>query len=254
MDLTKNAFKAAIKAGQRQVGMWCSLPEPGLAELMGAIGYDWLLVDTEHSPLTAVDTLPMLRATDQFAMSALVRPGWNDAVEIKKMLDLGAQSLLIPFVQNGDEARAAVAATRYPPHGIRGVSGMSRSSMYGLVDDYAKRAADELCVIVQIETMDAAERVEEIAAVEGVDGVFVGPADLAASMGHVGNAKHPDVQAMIARTIERITAAGKPAGFLSPDDEMLQMSLDAGAVFVAVDLDIAILKREATARLARWRG
>lgn len=254
MEMPRNAFKAALQAGQRQIGMWSTLPDPAIAELMGGIGYDWFLIDTEHSPLTAVDTLPMMRGAELFGMSAVVRPGWNDPIEIKKMLDLGARSLLIPFVQNGEEAAAAVGACRYPPAGFRGVSGLSRSSYYGLVDGYAHKAASETCVIVQIETADAAERVEEIAGVDGVDGVFVGPADLAASMGHLGNAKHPEVQAMIKRTIERITAAGKPAGFLSPDDELLQLSLDAGAVFVAVDLDIAILKREAAKRLDRWRG
>lgn len=252
MDIPQNAFKAALRSGQRQIGMWCSLPDPAVGEVMGACGYDWILIDTEHSPMSAVDTLPILRAVSQFAISPLVRPGWNDAVEIKKLLDIGVQSLLIPFVQNADEARAAVAAVRYPPDGIRGVSGSSRASMYGAVTGYAQKAQDQICLIVQIETKEAADRVEEIAAVEGVDGVFVGPADLAASMGHLGNAKHPDVQATIKQTIERITAAGKPAGFLSLNDEMLEMVVEAGAVFIAVDVDVAMLRREAAARLARW--
>jgi 4-hydroxy-2-oxoheptanedioate aldolase len=253
MDMPKNRFKAALQAGTRQIGMWSTMPAPAIAEVMGALGYDWLLIDTEHSPLTAVDTLPMLRATDQFAMSAIVRPGWNDPVEIKKLLDMGVQSLLIPFVQTAEEAAAAVAATRYPPQGIRGVSGLSRASMYGMVPGYAQKAADEICVIVQVETKEAAERVEEIAAVEGVDGIFVGPADLAASIGHAGNAGHPEVQALIKDTIERITAAGQPAGFLSPDDGALGMVVEAGATFIAVDLDIAVIKREAAARLSRWQ-
>ena len=144
MDLPKNAFKAALKAGRKQIGMWVSIPDSGVVELLASCGYDWLLIDTEHSAMGAVDTLPLMQAAAPYPVSVVVRPGWNDAVEIKRLLDCGAQSLLIPYVQNAGEAAAAVAATRYPPHGIRGMAGTTRATRYGAVKDYATRAYEEI--------------------------------------------------------------------------------------------------------------
>ena len=190
MDLPKNAFKAALKAGQRQIGLWVTIPDSGLVEMLAGCGYDWLLLDNEHSAMSAVETLPLLQAA-AYRVTTVVRPGWNDAVEIKKLLDLGAQTLLVPYVQNAEEARAAVAAVRYPPAGMRGVAGLTRASRYGAVADYHRRTQDEICLLVQVETAEALRHIEDIAAVEGVDGIFIGPSDLAASMGYPGQSSHP---------------------------------------------------------------
>jgi 4-hydroxy-2-oxoheptanedioate aldolase len=244
MEMIANRFKAALKAGERQIGLWCTIPDNGVVEMLAACGYDWLLIDTEHSAMGAVETMPLMQAAAPYPVSAVVRPGWNDPVEIKKLMDCGAQSLLIPYV----------AATRYPPEGIRGVAGTTRASRFGLIPDYVRRAAEETCVLVQAETAEALEELDAIAAVEGVDGVFIGPADLAASMGHPGNPGHPDVTAAILDAIRRLSAAGMPAGILSLDQGLLRRAEEAGAQFIAVGLDLALLRDQARARRAEWAG
>lgn len=254
MDLPRNAFKAALKAGRTQIGLWVSIPDSGVVELLAGCGYDWLLIDTEHSPMGAVDTMPLMQAAAPYPVSTVVRPGWNDPVEIKKLLDCGAQSLLIPYVQNAEEAATAVAATRYPPQGIRGMAGTTRASRYGAIKDYATRAAEEICLLVQVETAEALANIETIAAVEGVDGIFIGPADLAASMGYPGQGSHPEVKAAVLDAVHRITAAGLPAGFLSLDPAMQDAVHEAGGAFIAVDVDMALMRREATAKAAHWRA
>ncbi len=253
MDLPKNRFKAALKAGQRQIGIWCSIPDPNNIELLANCGYDWLLIDTEHTPIESTEAVALLRAAEPYPTTPIVRPGWNDMVDIKRLLDGGAQSLLIPYVQSADEARAAVAAVRYPPRGMRGVSGLSRASRFGAIKDYNIRAEEEICLLLQLETVEAIEHLDEICTIDGVDGVFIGPADLAASMGHLGNAGHPEVRSKIVETIRRLTAADMPAGFLSADQQMARAAADAGALFVAVDLDTALLRRSAVARREEWR-
>lgn len=252
MELVENRFKAALKAGQRQIGLWCTIPDAGVVEMLAACGYDWLLLDTEHSPMGGVDTTALMQAAAAYAVSTIVRPGWNDPVEIKKILDCGAQSLLIPYVQNADEAAAVVAATRYPPEGIRGVAGTTRASRYGLVKGYIQTAAQEICVLVQAETAEALSNLEAIATVEGVDGVFIGPADLAASMGHPGNPGHPDVTAAILDAMARLKALGMPGGILSLDQNLLREAEAAGAQFIAVGVDMAMLRDGALARRAEW--
>ena len=252
MELIENCFKAALKAGQRQIGLWCTIPDTGAVEMLAACGYDWLLIDTEHSPMSAVDTTPLMQAAAAYPVSTIVRPGWNDPVEIKKLLDCGAQSLLIPYVQNAEEAAAAVAATRYPPEGIRGVAGTTRASRYGLIKGYTQTAAREICVLVQAETAEALGNLETIAAVDGVDGVFIGPADLAASMGYPGNPGHPDVTAAILDAMARLKAVGMPGGILSLDQNLLHKAEAAGAQFIAAWLDMAMLRDGALARRAEW--
>lgn len=253
MDLIKNRFKAALKAGQRQIGLWCTIPDTNVVEMLAACGYDWLLIDTEHAAMSAVDTMPLMQTAAAYPVSTIVRPGWNDPVEIKKLLDCGAQSLLIPFVQNAEEAAAAVAATRYPPQGIRGVAGTTRASRFGMIKGYAQNASQEICVLVQAETAQAVASIEEIAAVEGVDGVFIGPADLAASMGHTGNPGHPEVRALILDAIKRLSAKSCPVGILSLDKTLLQDAADAGAQFIAIGLDLALLRDQALAQRNDWR-
>ncbi|MDP4026065.1 4-hydroxy-2-oxoheptanedioate aldolase [Methylobacterium sp. NEAU 140] len=250
MDLPENRFKRDLRAGRQQIGLWCSLPSAYAAEAVAGSGFDWLLLDTEHSPGDPLTVLPQLQAVAPYPVAPVVRPVSNDAVLIKRFLDLGAQTLLIPYVQDADEARAAVAATRYPPEGIRGVSSLTRATRFGRVQGYAKRAADEICLLVQVETRAALDRLEEIAGVEGVDGVFVGPGDLAASLGHAGEMGHPEVVAAVEEAITRTRAAGKPAGVLTPDPAFARRCIELGTTFTAVALDIGVLARgtEAVAR------
>ncbi|WP_406854941.1 4-hydroxy-2-oxoheptanedioate aldolase [Alsobacter sp. KACC 23698] len=253
MQLPQNAFKRAILAGRQQIGLWCSLPGAYAAEAMAGAGFDWMLLDTEHSPGDPLTVLAQLQAVAPYPVSPIVRPASNDAVLIKRILDFGAQTLLIPYVQSAAEAQAAVAAMRYPPRGIRGVSGVTRATGFGRIAGYARRAEEELCLLVQIETREALDRLEEIAGVDGVDGVFIGPADLAASLGHVGEAGHPEVVAAIEDAIRRIRACGKPAGILTPDNAFAQRCIELGAVFTAVGVDASMLARAAEALAKRFK-
>ena len=250
MELPTNTFKRALSEGRHQLGLWCSLPGAYAAEAVAGSGFDWLLFDTEHSPGDPLTVLAQLQAVAPYPVSAVVRPASNDAVLIKRFLDFGAQTLLIPYVQNAEEAKAAVAAVRYPPAGIRGVSGVTRATRFGRVADYGKRAGEELCLLVQIDTQDALDNLEAIAAVDGVDGVFIGPADLAASLGHVGEPGHPRVTALIEKAVGRIRACGKPAGILTPDTAFAARCIELGTLFTAVGVDAAMLVK-ATEALAR---
>jgi 4-hydroxy-2-oxoheptanedioate aldolase len=253
MDLPVNTFKRAIKAGRLQLGLWTSLSNHVSVEVLANAGFDWLLLDTEHSP----NELPMvhsqLQALSNGRAHPIVRPPWNDMVTIKRYLDIGVQTLLIPFVQNANEARSAVAATRYPPHGVRGYASAARASDYGRVKDYPLRCEEELCVLVQVETPLALSNIEEIAAVDGVDGIFIGPGDLAASMGHVGNLKHPDVLAAIEGAVRRIRACGKAAGILTGDEALARRYIELGCAFAAVGSDIGILARGAENLAAKFK-
>jgi 4-hydroxy-2-oxoheptanedioate aldolase len=253
MELPVNGFKRAIKAGRLQLGLWSSLSSHVTVEVIAGAGFDWLLLDTEHSP----NELPMihsqLQATVGGTAHPVVRPPWNDPVVIKRFLDIGAQSLLIPYVQTEEEARAAVAATRYPPRGIRGVATTARASRFGRVKDYFDRCEEELCVILQIETRQALDNLEAIAAVEGVDGLFIGPSDLAADLGHVGNPGHPEVQKAIEDAIGRIRGCGSIAGFLTGDEKLARRYIDLGCLFAAVGADIGILARGAEQLATRFK-
>jgi 4-hydroxy-2-oxoheptanedioate aldolase len=254
MDLPRNAFKHAIAAGQLQIGLWCSLCSNITAEIVAHSGFDWLLLDTEHSPNELPDVLSQLQAVQAGTTSAIVRPAWNDMVLIKRYLDIGAQSLLIPFVQTAEEARSAVAATRYPPAGIRGITGSGRASRYGRVKDYLKDASREICLLVQVETKSALDQIENIASVAGVDGVFIGPNDLSASFGHIGNWGHADVQVALKDAVRRLKKIGKPAGILTPNEEEAKRFIEWGYTFVAVGSDLGLLARNADALAKRFKG
>ena len=199
MHLPKNKFKAGLANGDLQIGLWSTLCSNIVAEIIGDSGFDWILIDTEHTPNETPNLVSQMQAMATGTAAPIVRPAWNDTVLIKRLLDIGANSLLIPFVQNAEEAAAAVAATRYPPEGVRGVTGSGRAARYGRVTDYLHTAAEEICVIVQIETSDALSQLREIASVPGVDAVFIGPSDLSASLGHLGNPSHPEAQAALER-------------------------------------------------------
>lgn len=250
MDLPRNNFKHAIAEGRQQIGLWCTMPSGFTAEALATCGFDWLHFDTEHSPGDPLTVLEQLQAVAPYSVSTAVRPANNDPVLIKRILDASALTLLIPYVQNRREAEAAVAAMRYPPAGIRGVAGITRATRYGTVNDYTMRASAELCLLVQVETKAALDEIEVIAAVDGVDGIFIGPSDLAASMGHPGDPGHPEVTTAIEDAIKRIRRAGKPAGILSLDPVFVRRCMTLGTVFTAVDVDAAILIRNAT-RIAR---
>lgn len=254
MDMPANAFKAAIQQGRAQIGLWVTIPGSDNAEAMAGCGFDWLLIDTEHSTVSLDTVKSMLQAIASYPVSAAVRPGWNDPVEIKRILDAGAQTILVPYVQNAEEAARAVSAVRYPPAGMRGVAGITRATRYGLVDGYTARADSQICLLVQVESAEALANIEAIAAVDGVDGIFIGPADLAASMGHPGNPSAPEVKAAILDGIARIRRAGKPAGILTLDPGFLKEAVAAGSVFTAVDVDQAILLRGARALARQWKG
>jgi len=254
MDLPVNAFKRAIAAGRQQVGLWVSLSSAYAAEVVAGAGFDWLLLDTEHSPGDVPTVLAQLQAVAGYpSVSPVVRPAWNDKVLIKRHLDVGAQSLLVPYVSTAEEAAAAVAAIRYPTRGVRGVAGTTRAARFGRIPDYAKRAEEELCLLVQVETREALANLEAIAKTDGIDGVFIGPADLAAALGHLGNPGHPEVQSAIADAIARIRACGKPPGILAMDEAGARRYMEAGTVFTAVGMDVAILARESS-RLAAALG
>lgn len=249
-DMPQNRFKRALASGTPQIGLWMSLASPAATEVAAGAGFDWLLLDMEHSPNELPDIAHHLRAAEGGTAEPVVRVPWNEPVIVKRLLDIGARTLLFPFVQSADEARRAVAATRYPPQGIRGFAGTTRANRYGRVADYAKRASEEICVLVQCETRKAVADIPAIAATEGIDGIFIGPADLAADMGHLANTQHADVQAAILDAGKRIRAAGKAPGFLSVREDETRRVLDAGFLFVAVGSDVGVLARHSEA-LAR---
>jgi 4-hydroxy-2-oxoheptanedioate aldolase len=253
MDLPANPLKRALREGRPQIGLWSQLTSPTVVELLAGSGFDFLVLDTEHAPNELPTILAQLRAMAGGTASAVVRVAWNDPVLFKRVLDVGAQSLLVPFVQNADEARRAVAATRYPPHGIRGVAVATRASRYGRVRDYPGRAQEELCVLVQLETRVALGNLEAIAAVDGADGLFIGPSDLAADMGHLGDSAHPDVRAAIDDAVRRISATGKVAGILAPVEEDARHWLALGCRFVAVGSDVGLLARQSEALAAKFK-
>jgi 4-hydroxy-2-oxoheptanedioate aldolase len=253
MDMPRNAFKHAIAKGELQIGLWCSLASPIAAEIVSHSGFDWLLLDTEHSPNDLQEILAQLQATQAGTASCIVRPAWNDMVLIKRYLDIGAQTLLLPFVQNPEEAKRAVEYTRYPPEGVRGITGSGRASRYGRAKDYLKNAASEICVLVQVETRESLKQIEAIASVEGVDGVFIGPNDLAASFGHIGNWGHPEVQAALEDAVTRLKKIGKPAGILTPNEEEAKKFIAWGYTFVAVGADLGLLARNADALAKRFK-
>jgi 4-hydroxy-2-oxoheptanedioate aldolase len=254
MKLPANNFKKAIAAGRPQIGLWVSLSGAYPTEVVAGAGFDWLLLDGEHSPNDPITILAQLQAAAPYPVSCVVRPAWNDKVLIKRYLDVGAQSLLIPYVGTEAEAEAAVAATRYPPRGVRGVASTTRAGRFARIPDYLQRADEEICVLVQIETREGLENLEAIARTEGVDGVFIGPADLAAGLGHLGEQGHPEVQAAIEDAIKRTRACGKPAGILTPDEATARKYIGWGSVFTAVGLDIAILARESEKLAAKFKS
>lgn len=242
MKNPKNLFKSAIVSGRHQLGLWNTIGGNTVAEILGGAGFDWVLVDCEHAAIETVEVQTLLQAIAGTPdVSAAVRVAGNDPVLIKRVLDMGAQTLMIPFVQSAAEAEAAVKAMHYGPNGVRGMAGMTRATRYGQVDDYFATALDELCLIAQVETVAGFEALGEIATVDGVDAVFFGPADLSASMGVPGEVGHPDVVAVIEAGFERMKAIGKPCGIMALEAKAAKNYIDKGSVFTAVGVDLVLL-------------
>lgn len=244
MDMPINTFKQRLQSGEAQIGLWLGLADPYCAELAANAGFDWLLIDGEHAPNDLRGLLGQLQAVAPYASQPVIRPVIGDTALIKQLLDIGAQTLLVPMVESAEQARELVRAMHYPPHGVRGVgSALARASRWNSIPGYLDKADEQMCLLVQIENLDGLAKLDEIVAVEGVDGVFIGPADLSASMGHRGTPGHPEVQAAIEDAILRIGKAGKAAGILSADHSLARRYLELGAKFVAVGVDTTVLMR-----------
>jgi 4-hydroxy-2-oxoheptanedioate aldolase len=251
MDAMTNHFKAAIKSGKKQNGLWLSLMNGYTAELCAGAGFDWFLIDAEHAPNTLENILHQLQAVAPYGVAPVVRPANRDPDTLKLLLDMGVQNFLIPMVESAEQAKALVGAVRYPPRGYRGVGHvLGRASRWGRVGDYLKRSDDEICLLVQIESRKGMDNLEAIAAVDGVDGLFVGPADLSASLGHTGDMAHPDAATAIDGTIGRIIAAGKPVGTITGGAANTKKLFARGCSFVAAGVD-ALLLAGAVDRLAK---
>lgn len=244
MDMPINHFKQRLRSGQAQIGLWLGLADAYCAELAANAGFDWLLIDGEHAPNDLRGMLAQLQAVAPYPSQAMIRPVIGNTALIKQVLDIGAQTLLVPMVETAEQARQLVKAVHYPPTGVRGVgSALARASRWNSIAGYLDHADAQMCLLVQIENKEGLANLDEIVAVDGVDGVFIGPADLSAAMGHRGNPGHPEVQAVIEDAIVRISKAGKAAGILSADEKLARRYIELGAAFVAVGVDTTVLMR-----------
>lgn len=251
-----NKFKQQLKnvAHHTPIGTWLMSASPIVAEAMGHVGFDWGVVDMEHTPLDMMEVVHMLQALSGTSLVPIVRVPWNDTVGIKRVLDAGATTLLVPFVQNAVEALAAVEATRYPPEGRRGMAGMSRASKFGTTPNYLTTANQHIAVIVQLETTEAIEQLEDIARVAGVDALFIGPGDLSATMGYAGQLTHPEVLAVTAQAVARAKALGMPIGTVGGTPEVVAQYRAMGFDFVGIASDLGLLMRSAQAAVAALRN
>ena len=254
MTLPLNTFKAALAKQLKQIGLWVALGDAYCAEICAGAGFDWLVIDGEHAPNDLRSILAQLQAVAPYLAHPVVGPPVGDVALIKQLLDIGAQSLLIPMVETAEQARMLVSAVRYPPRGIRGVgSALARASHWNGIDGYLGQADDQICLLVQIETRRGLENIEAIAGVEGIDGLFIGPADLSASLGHRGDPEHTEVQAAITDAIARIRNSGKTAGILATDEKLIRQYLELGYAFVAVGADVTLLSRGARELAAKFK-
>ena len=254
MRTPENLFKQALARGEFQVGLWLALVDSYAAELCAGSGFDWLVLDAEHAPNDLRSLLSSLQSIAAYPSHPVVRLPHGDAALIKQVLDLGATTLLIPMVESAEQAQQLVRAMRYPPQGVRGVgSGIARSSRWMRYEDYLQQANSQVCLLVQVETRQAIEQVDAIAGVEGVDGVFIGPADLSASMGYLGQPAHPDVVGVIEAAIKTIRRAGKAAGILCTDEALARRYIVQGANFIAVGVDTTLLALSTVALMKKFR-
>lgn len=253
MKFPTNQFKASLRGGQSSTGIFIGLVSPVAMEIAATAGFDWLLIDGEHAPNNPVTVLPQLQAAAAYGVPVIVRPVDHNPALIKQYLGIGAQTLLVPMVETAAEAASLVRAVRYPPHGIRGVgTALERGARWNAVEGYFKQADAEVCLIVQIESRAGLDNLDAILKVDGVDGVFIGPADLAASLGYLGQPGHPEVKAVIESVLPRIAGAGKAPGVFASDPELARHYRDCGAAFVAVGADTSILRNAALALAAAF--
>ena len=254
MELPVNHFKRGIHAGQQQIGLWCSLASHLTVEILAGSGYDWLLIDTEHSPNDLSMVFTQLQACMENKVQPIVRPPVTDAVWAKRFLDAGVQSFLFPMVETAEQAAEAVSYTRYPPHGVRGFAATSRASRFGRVTDYYKHAHEEICVLVQIESRRGMENLEAISKVPGIDGVFIGPGDLSADIGFLGDQDNEKVVTLIEDLLAKIVKAGNRPGILTGDEALARRYITAGCLFTAVGSDAGILARGSEGLVKRFRA
>ena len=241
MPAPVNSFKAALKAKQPQVGFWLALANPYTAELCAGAGFDFLVFDGEHAPNDVPILLSQLQAVAPYGAAPVLRPPVGQTHLIKQFLDIGGQNILVPIIETAEQAAEMVAAVRYPPNGVRGVATLTRASRFGHISDYLATADEQICLMLQVETKRGLENLDEILKVDGVDGIFIGPSDTAAALGHLGNPGHPDVQAVIEDCFRRILAAGRAPGVLMVNEETAKRYLELGALFVAVGTDVGVL-------------
>lgn len=251
-----NKFKQAIEAGEVQLGTWMMTGSDTVAEAMATVGFDFLVLDQEHVPVDSLDAIRIDRAIRNTSNKTvpLYRLAWNDVVLIKRALDGGANSLMVPFINSAEEAKVAVEAAYYPPLGKRGFAAVHRASMYGSNTDFLREANEELCFILQMETPEAIDNMEEIAAVKGITGFFIGPGDMSAAMGHTGNPSHPEVQAKIAEGLDKAKTLGLPCGIVGGTPELANKYQEMGFSFVALGSDMSYLMARAKEQLAAIRG
>lgn len=255
MSTPINPFKKALRDGQIQWGFWLGMTSAYSAEICAGAGFDWLLIDAEHAPNDVPSVLTQLQAIAPYPSHPIVRPVEGSAATIKQLLDIGSQTLLIPMVESAEQASAWVSASRYPPQGIRGVgTALARAAQWNRHQDYFDKANDEVCLLLQVETLKGLEALEEIVNTEGVDGVFIGPADLAASLGYLGKPDHPEVQNAIEQALRTIQASGKAPGILATDLKLAEHYRQVGALFIAVGVDTLMLANGTSALAARVKG
>ncbi len=254
MPAPKNTFKAALIEKRQQIGLWLALANPYTAEILGDAGYDWLLIDGEHAPNDIPLMMAQLQALKGSPSHPIIRAPIGEAWLLKQILDIGAQTVLVPMVESGDQARAMVRAVRYPPHGMRGVgAALARASAFNRIPDYLQTANEEICLLLQIESRAGLAALDEITATDGVDGVFIGPADLAADMGHLGRPGDAEVQQAVEAALIHIQSHGKAAGILTADQALAKRYLELGATFVAIGNDVGILANGASRQLSDFR-
>lgn len=254
MQLPHNSFKAAIKAGKPQFGLWMDSASPYMAEIAATGGYDWMLLDGEHAPNSIENLCAQLQAAAPYACHPIIRPVEATAPNVKQLLDIGAQTLLLPMIDTAEQARRMVSALRYPPVGVRGVGAVvARASRWGRIPHYMRDVDQELCLLVQAESRTAVENIDEILAVDGIDGVFIGPADLSASMGHPDDADAPEMLELFEKLTKKIVASGKAAGTLAVAPAVARRFLEWGATFVAVGVDTLLYTSALDAALAPFK-
>ena len=253
MEIRKNIFKKKIKNLDKQIGIWSCLSNNTVVEILSVVGFDWIVIDMEHSPNDIQEVLTQLQIIQGFSSEPVVRVPWNEPVMVKRVLDMGAQTILFPFVEDEKEALAAVQSTRYPPKGIRGVMSAARMNKYGTVTDYYNKAENEICVIVQCETKKAIENISKIASVEGIDGIFLGPSDISASIGKIGKFEDEEVQSLIMQGLESCKKNNKPSGILTAKKDYAQKYIRDGFTFVAVNSDTNLIARSAENLLKEFK-